>query len=138
MHPSFVRDGVLRRSSDHRHPGFGDAWRGRPDLPVPNDRREISQTLEARNSEILSRLAARDAHHPRGADQRRSARLHSLLRTTFAGRRWATQAINSLCLTSALWVQRFGRRWQKNSATWRKRMKSDKRPVESGASGSRI
>jgi hypothetical protein len=53
----------------------------RPDLPVPNNRREISQAAEARNPEILFRLAAPDAHHPRRPDQRRSAHLHRVLKT---------------------------------------------------------
>ena len=65
---------------DDRRSGPGDARRGRPDLPFPDYRSKVGQAFEARHAEVLSWIAARDADHACGSDQRRPARVRSAKR----------------------------------------------------------
>ena len=61
---------------DDRRSRPGDAWRGRPDLPLSHDRSEVGQTFEARHAEVLPWISARHADDQCRPDQRGSARIH--------------------------------------------------------------
>jgi non-heme chloroperoxidase len=62
--PKEVVDSIRDGTANHRSQFYQDitmphAWRGRPDLSVSNHRREVCQTVEARNTQVLSGPAAR-------------------------------------------------------------------------------
>ncbi len=65
--------------ADHRA-GVGAARRGRSDRAVRKRRAAIGQAAEKRSLQILPRLPARHADHPRGADQRRHTGVPKALR----------------------------------------------------------
>jgi len=56
-------------------PCAGDARRRRSDRTLRRCRTVVSEALEERHHEVLSKIASRDAHHTRRSDQCRPAGL---------------------------------------------------------------
>jgi non-heme chloroperoxidase len=80
-----LRDRVLRRSQGDRRSGAGDARRGRPDLSLHDDGREVGEAPEERDAQILSGPAARHAHDACRPDQCRPVGLHTVRRRRQTG-----------------------------------------------------
>src|SRR5882724_2659487 len=65
-------------------------------MPVPDHRRQVSETVEAGRAEVLSRVAARDADDACRVDQCRSAFLYPVLTLAiFSEQRLISTARNS-------------------------------------------
>ena len=70
LHQGFLRDGFHRGPQEVRRADSHPSWRRRSDRTDRRGGSDVRQDCEERHAEGVSRFSARDAHNPRGPDQR--------------------------------------------------------------------